>query len=101
MPALVQQEWGAGRNATMPRGEIRGEYIQGLNRGEYIQGLKRGEYIDGLDRAEDIQGLNRGEYIHGLNRGEYIQGEYIRGVRLVLQELIESAPAERAGLSAG
>ena len=47
------------------------------------------------------RGEIRGEYIQGLNRGEYIQGEYIRGVRLVLQELIESAPAERAGLSAG
>jgi hypothetical protein len=36
-----------------------------------------------------------GEYIQGLY-GEYIHGEYIQGLVTVVQELIESAPAERA-----
>ena len=38
----------------------------------------------------------RGAYIQGMSRGAYIQG-----MLPVLQELIEPAPAERAGLSAG
>ena len=36
-----------------------------------------------------------GEYIQGLY-GEYIHGEYIHGLVTLVQELIESAPAERA-----
>jgi hypothetical protein len=58
---------GASRNSTVPPEGVRSAYIHG----EYIHG----EY---------------GEY------GEYIHGEYIHGLVTVVQELIESAPAERA-----
>ena len=57
----------ASRSSTVPPEGVRSAYIHG----EYIHG----EY---------------GEYIHG----EY--GEYIQGLVTVVQELIESAPAERA-----
>jgi hypothetical protein len=63
---------GAARNSVVPPEGVRSAYIHG----EYIQG----EY---------------GEYIHG-ECGEYIHGEYIQGLVTVVQELIESAPAERA-----
>jgi hypothetical protein len=82
--SLDQQEWGAGRNATLPGDETPGEYIQGRPEacGEYIQGRPEacGEYIQGRPEA---------------------CGEYIQGRPSVLQELIESAPAERARPSAG
>jgi hypothetical protein len=35
---LVQQEWGAGRNATMSHDEIQGAYHQVIVLGQYIQG---------------------------------------------------------------
>ena len=64
------------RQATLPGDEASGVYIQGLPVAAYIQGLAAGPYI---------QGLAAGPYIQGL---------------AIWQELIESARAHRARLSA-